>query len=118
MCYFDLFLRCRWRRRGGKKGGKSKDGKFEGIVAVLYEYLDLCVDWGRFVLGESGEAADKETKEVEGKDDKEAEIAKKREALKGAVRVLVAAAVRSGASKEVRDQVDKDRAGIAIWRIP
>ena len=43
---------------------------------------------------------------------------KKREALKSAVKVLVAAAVRSGESKEVKDQVDKERSGIAMWRIP
>ncbi|EJF63816.1 hypothetical protein DICSQDRAFT_101872 [Dichomitus squalens LYAD-421 SS1] len=83
----------------------SKDGKFEGIVGVLYEFLDLCVDWERLVLSTAGEqggesAADKE------------------EAVKDAVEVLVAAAVRSGASKAVKDEIDKERAGIAMWRIP
>ncbi|KAJ3522891.1 hypothetical protein NMY22_g11691 [Coprinellus aureogranulatus] len=32
------------------KPKKSVSGKFEGIVKVLYEYLDLCVDWERVVL--------------------------------------------------------------------
>lgn len=34
----------------GGKPSKSASGKFEGVVQVLYEYLDLCVDWDRLVL--------------------------------------------------------------------
>ncbi|KAJ6499558.1 hypothetical protein C8R47DRAFT_1068495 [Mycena vitilis] len=41
-----------------------------------------------------------------------------RKALKSALGLLVAAAVRSGASKEVKKEVDKERSGIAMWRIP
>ena len=94
-------------------GARSKDGKFEGIVGVVYEFLDLCVDWERFVLGSDGNDTPRDTEEGHGEDD-----GKKREALKAGVEVLVAAAVRSGASKEVKEQVDKERSGIAIWRIP
>ena len=48
----------------------------------------------------------------------EADTEKKKQAVKDAVEVLVAAAVQSGASKAVKDEIDKDRAGIAMWRIP
>lgn len=95
----------------------SKDGRFEGIVGVLYEYLDFCVDWNRVVLSAAGEQATDGSADVQDGDAK-ADEEKKREAVKAAVKVLVAAAVRSGASKEVKEQVDKERSGIAMWRIP
>ncbi|EPQ53447.1 hypothetical protein GLOTRDRAFT_100608 [Gloeophyllum trabeum ATCC 11539] len=77
---------------------------FHGIVTVLFEYLDLCVDWERLVLPEGEKKGD-------GMDEKKT-------TLKDAVALLVAAAVRSGESKEVKKEVDKERSGIAIWRIP
>ena len=95
----------------------SKDGRFEGIVSVLYEYLDLCVDWERVVLSTAGEQGGDAAADV--KDgETQVEEEKKKEAVKDAVEVLVAAAVRSGASKAVKDEIDKERAGIAMWRIP
>jgi len=42
----------------------------------------------------------------------------KQQCLRGALEVVVAAAVRSGESKEVKKEVDKERSGIAMWRIP
>lgn len=104
---------------GDEPDAASRDGRFEGIVGVLYEYLDLCVDWERAVLAtadaQGGEgAAAEEVQDGETNADEE----KKREAVKAAVKLLVAAAVRSGASKEVKDKVDKERSGIAMWRIP
>ncbi|KZT22738.1 hypothetical protein NEOLEDRAFT_1097186 [Neolentinus lepideus HHB14362 ss-1] len=71
---------------------------FQGIVNVMSEYLDLCIDWERVVLPEG------ETKN-------------KKDTVKNAISLLVAAAVRSGNSKEVKKEVDKERSGIAIWRI-
>ncbi|KAH9941220.1 uncharacterized protein BXZ73DRAFT_42301 [Epithele typhae] len=102
---------------GDGAGDRSADGRFEGIVGVLFEYLDLCVDWPRFVLAgaEAQEGAGVEAAADTGADE---DVEKKKGALKDAVKVLVAAAVRSGASKEVKDQVDKERSGIAMWRIP
>lgn len=38
--------------------------------------------------------------------------------VKDAVALLVAGAVRSGESKQVKDKIDKERSGIAMWRIP
>ncbi|TFK47590.1 hypothetical protein OE88DRAFT_1665817 [Heliocybe sulcata] len=72
---------------------------FQGIVNVMFEYVDLCIDWERLVLPEGD------------RDDK-------KDTVKNAISLLVAAAVRSGNSKEVKKEVDKERSGIAIWRIP
>ncbi|KAL0580224.1 hypothetical protein V5O48_001817 [Marasmius crinis-equi] len=81
---------------------KSASGKFEGIVQVLLEFLDLCLDWERVIqLGD-----EKLTEE------------RKRDEVKAAVTLLVASAVRSRDSKEAKKELDKDRSGIAMWRIP
>jgi hypothetical protein len=72
---------------------------FEGIVSVLCEYLELCVDWTRLKMDV---LAEDNVKKV----------------IRDAVMLLVASAVRSGASKEAREQIDKERSGIAMWRIP
>ncbi|TDL24587.1 hypothetical protein BD410DRAFT_767103 [Rickenella mellea] len=76
--------------------------KFMGVVNVLFEYLGLCVDWERVIVPKTDSSTEEERKE----------------ALKGAVTLLVAAAVRSKDSKEVKKDVDADRAGIVIFRIP
>jgi hypothetical protein len=63
----------------------------------------MCVDWERVVVsGDPAKPADMDA----------------RKALKSALGLLVAAAVRSGGSKEVKKEVDKERSGIAMWRIP
>lgn len=89
------------------KGGKLEEGElersFEGTVSVLYEYLDLCIDWERVEVPEK---------------DKNAEMEERRSAVRDAVMLLVAAAVRSKDSKQVQKEVDKERAGLAMWRIP
>ena len=95
----------------GVQGAEMNDDAvtetYAGLVGVLFEYVDLCVDWVRLeVPGE----ADGETTE-NGTD-------KQRNAVRDAVALLVAAAIRSGESKEVKNKVDKERAGIAMWRIP
>ncbi|KAJ7039892.1 hypothetical protein C8F04DRAFT_1085253 [Mycena alexandri] len=81
----------------------AAQGKFGGIVNVFFEYLDMCVDWDRVIV--SGDP-EKPT-DIDG-----------RKALKSALGLLVAAAIRSGESKEVKKEVDKERSGIAMWRIP
>ncbi|KAJ7442488.1 hypothetical protein B0H11DRAFT_2093882 [Mycena galericulata] len=78
-------------------------GKFGGIVNVLFEYIDMCVDWERVIA--SGDPT--KPSEMDG-----------RKALKSALGLLVAAAVRSGSSKQVKKEIDKERSGIAMWRIP
>lgn len=89
-------------------------GKFGGIVNVISEFLDLCVDWDRLVL--SAEQGGTDASLV--KEDVEADLVAKKRAVKDAVTLLVAGAIRSGESKEVKSKVDKERSGIAMWRIP
>ena len=84
--------------------------KFGGIVDVFCEYLDLCVDWDRVVLPRAADSDASETKDMD--------VEGKKSALRQAVTMLVASAIRSGESKEVADKVEKDRSGIAMWRIP
>ncbi|KAJ7151072.1 hypothetical protein C8R46DRAFT_492924 [Mycena filopes] len=81
----------------------AAQGKFGGIVNVFFEYLDMCVDWERVVVSGDPE----KPSDMDG-----------RKALKSALGLLVAATIRSGESKEVKKEVDKERSGIAMWRIP
>ncbi|RDB16033.1 hypothetical protein Hypma_003440 [Hypsizygus marmoreus] len=86
----------------GEAGEKSPDGKFEGVVSVLFEYLDLCVDWERVMVDKGGEVGERNPKDV----------------LKDALTLLLAAAIRTANSKEVKNEIDEERCGIAMWRIP
>lgn len=98
-------------------GESLEEGRFGGIVNVYCEYLDLCVDWARVVLPSATRIADGH-KDYDGDIVKDADEAGKRSALKQAVTMLVASAIRSGQSKEVMNKVDKERSGIAMWRLP
>lgn len=84
-------------------GQTTESGKYEGIVNVLCEFLDLCVDWNRVTVPDADG-------KPEGED--------KKGMLKDAVALLVAGAIRSGDSKEVKKEIDKERSGVAMWRIP
>ncbi|KAG6831469.1 hypothetical protein H0H92_010378 [Tricholoma furcatifolium] len=86
--------------------GTTSDGKFEGVVKVISEYLELAVDWERVVV--PGNVAETPAKDVESK----------KLSVKDAIALLVASAVRTRASKEVQTEVDVDRCGIVMWRIP
>ncbi len=100
-----LTLENLWKMELPEEGAGSKTGAFEGVVTVLFEFLDLCVDWARVTLdGELGKpvADDNAGKNV----------------VKESLTLLVAAAIRSRESKEVRNEVDEQRAGVAMWRIP
>ncbi|KAK0204030.1 hypothetical protein DFS33DRAFT_1336258 [Desarmillaria ectypa] len=92
-----------WKVELPPEGGESQPGQFEGIVSVLYEFLDLCIDWERVVLEEGSSEHDENTK---------------RNILKVSLMLLLAAAVRSKECKEVVYEVDKEKSGIAMWRIP
>ena len=95
---------------------RSASGRFEGIVNVIFEYLDHCVDWDRFVVPGAASPGDV------GNASKEQESGTRyfggESALKDAVTLLVAAAIRSRTSKEVKKALHADRSGIAMWRIP
>lgn len=118
LAWDSLTLEQLWEIELPAEGGKSASGKFEGIVNVLFEYVDMCVDWERFVapvVADRDSATTSDKGEGEGRD---AVRETKQQCLRGALEVIVAAAVRSGESKEVKKEVDKERSGIAMWRIP
>ena len=105
LAWDSLTLEQLWQVELPPDGGTSTSGKFEGITKVLFEYLDLCVDWDRVVVpGIDGPAL----KTEEGK----------KLVLKNSLEILLAAVVRSVESREVKKEVDKERCGIAMWRIP
>lgn len=76
----------------------TKHDKFNGIVRILFEYISLCVDWDRVTVGEGDEG--------------------KKKAVSNALELVVAAAAQSFDSKQVKKNVDLDRAGIVIFRMP
>lgn len=97
-------------------GGNGGD-KLKGVVQVLLEYLDLCIDWNRVTL-ESGEDVSKE--EAGGAVGRSVlnTLEDKRDAVRNALTLLLLAAVCSKDSKQVKKEVDLERAGIVIFRIP
>ncbi|KAH8116134.1 hypothetical protein DFH11DRAFT_1832287 [Phellopilus nigrolimitatus] len=107
---------------GGGEGGAA----LRGVVSVLCEYVGLCVDWGRVrlargdgsVSAEGPEAGAGEGATEEPGEDLLVGEEARRDAVRAALALLVAAAVCSKDSKEVRKEVDADRAGIVIFRIP
>ena len=103
-----------WKVKLPQEGDDTVGKKFEGIVGVLLEYLDLCLDYDRVI--EPHVATD--GSEEKRNEDATLNSDKKREKVKEALSLLVAAAVESGKSKKVKDEVDKERSGIAMWRIP
>ncbi|THH28143.1 hypothetical protein EUX98_g6041 [Antrodiella citrinella] len=96
-----------------EEGGSEAGTKFHGIVTVLFEFLDLCIDWDRVLLSLKQSSPDSVNEDTIAQS-----LEEKKTAVQDAVRVLVAGAVRSGSSKQARREVDKDRSGIAMWRIP
>ncbi|KAH7400329.1 hypothetical protein BKA64DRAFT_671616 [Cadophora sp. MPI-SDFR-AT-0126] len=76
---------------------QTKKGEYEGVVRILFEYLSLCVDWERVIVGEGDE--------------------ERKKAVRDAVELVVAAAVQSVDSKAVMKDVDLDRAGIVVFRM-
>ncbi|KAF4616779.1 hypothetical protein D9613_008641 [Agrocybe pediades] len=89
-------------------GATSHSGKFEGIVGVLLEYLDFCVDWERMI-----------TPDLHSESKKGPHYPSTPQAvLRHAVTLLVAAAVRTKDSKQAKKKVDPERCGIAFWRLP
>jgi hypothetical protein len=105
MAWDGLTLEQLWKVELPPEGSEtSSSGRYEGIVNVLFEYLDLCIDWERILLQGTGDGK-------EGGDDGKL-------ALKDALKLLVAGAVRSGESKAVKKEVDEARSGVAMWRIP
>jgi hypothetical protein len=92
---------------GADAASNDVSSKFDGIVKVLGEYLELCIDWSRFLVPKERSGMVPAPSQDEGKI-----------ALREALQLLLAAAIRSKDNKEVQKEVDADRAGIAMWRIP
>ncbi|EJD54780.1 hypothetical protein AURDEDRAFT_110266 [Auricularia subglabra TFB-10046 SS5] len=95
-----------------KLDGGVDGARFRAVADSLFEYVALCVDWERVIPDsqlESGESVDHES-EVD-------MLGKRRSAVRRAVETLLAGAVQSDC-KEVRSKVDRDRAGIAFFRVP
>ncbi|KZV76605.1 hypothetical protein PENSPDRAFT_569316 [Peniophora sp. CONT] len=103
-----------WKVKLPQEDDAEVGKKFEGIVSVLLEYLELCVDYDRVI--EPRLTSDASDEKQDG--DTLLDVDGKREKVKEALTLLVAAAVESGKSKKVKDEVDKERSGIAMWRIP
>lgn len=97
------------------EGSDEGREEFKGVVDVLCEFVDLCIDWERVVLSEQ-ELAAEDNAQDNAQDG--ADIDVKRRSVRSAMQLLVASAIRSGESKEVIQDVDKERSGIAMWRIP
>jgi hypothetical protein len=81
----------------------------QGVADVLLEYLSFCVDWDRVLVpsGVAAEIIEEESGNV-----------RKKAALRDAVGVLVAGLIKSKESKAVKADVDLERAGIVMFRIP
>jgi hypothetical protein len=76
----------------------AKHDKYDGVVRILFEYMSLCVDWARVTVGDGEE--------------------EQKTAVRDALELVVASAAQSFDSKSVKKDVDLDRAGIVIFRIP
>lgn len=93
---------------GKEKGGVDGEA-FKGVVACLFEYLSLCTDWDRVVIPEGAENT-----QSGAVDDGEF----KKKIVRDGLELVLAGAVRSHDSKAVQADVDSDRAGIAMFRMP
>ncbi|KAF8511568.1 hypothetical protein BU17DRAFT_97135 [Hysterangium stoloniferum] len=103
-----------------KQPGGVESPKAKGVINVICEYLGLCVDWERVTA-----VPDEKEKEiiagVSEEDEQKAEEAllnEKQAAVKEAVRLLVVGAINSAQSEEAKKEIDLDRAGIVMFRIP
>lgn len=77
---------------------QAKHEKYDTIVRILFEYISLCVDWERVTVGDT-----KEERET---------------AVRDSLELVVASAAQSWDSKAARKDVDIERAGIVVFRIP
>ncbi|EJD05607.1 uncharacterized protein FOMMEDRAFT_103735 [Fomitiporia mediterranea MF3/22] len=82
--------------------GVSNEGgpRFRGALDILNEYIGLCVDWERVRL------------------DTVATEQGRKDAVRNALALLLIAAICSKDSKQVKKDVEIDRAGLVIFRIP
>lgn len=91
--------------------------QFQKAINVLYEYMDLCIDWERVRLEDVKDVKGEEAGKSSGINRLKSEEMKK-DAVRDALNLLLIAAICSGESKEVQKEVDAGRAGIVIYRVP
>ncbi|KAG8716499.1 hypothetical protein FRC08_009408 [Ceratobasidium sp. 394] len=91
---------------GRDQGGVDGEA-FKGIVTCLFEYLSLCVDWERVIVPDEV----KDTEVAVGDDFK-------KKIVRDGLELVLAGAVRSHDSKAVKADVDANRAGVAMFRMP
>lgn len=99
------------------KDGNGGD-KFKGVVTVLCEYIDLCVDWDRVVLEKDEDVEQEQAGNMSIGASFISSTEDKRAAVRNAMILLLIAAVCSKDSKQVKNDVDAERAGIVAFRIP
>ncbi|KAF8511569.1 hypothetical protein BU17DRAFT_97136 [Hysterangium stoloniferum] len=94
--------------------------KAKGVINAICEYLGECVDWERVAVVPDekeketiAEAPEEDEQKVE-----KASLNEKHDAVEKAVRLLVIGAINSAQSEEAKKEIDLDRAGIAMFRIP
>lgn len=100
------------------KGEDNKGGpRFRGALEVLNEYMSLCVEWDRVRLEHGKDVEGEEAGGSPGDSVLASELERK-DAVRDALAILLIAAICSKDSKQVKKEVDADRAGIVIFRIP
>lgn len=95
--------------------------KFKGVVNVFCEYAELCIDWDRVKLENNDVVQSEQLDDVPPKTPSESTISSdtdKRQAVRNALTLLLISAVCSKDSKQVTKEVDVERAGIVVFRIP
>ncbi|KAG8729187.1 hypothetical protein FRC12_021203 [Ceratobasidium sp. 428] len=94
----------------GKEQGGVDGEAFKGIVTCLFEYLSLCVDWDHIIVPD--EVKEHMDDVAVGDNDFRKKI------VRDGLELVLAGAVRSHDSKAVKADVDADRAGVAMFRMP
>ncbi|CAE6439590.1 unnamed protein product [Rhizoctonia solani] len=92
----------------GKEKGGIHGEAFKGVVTCLFEYLSLCVEWDRIIIPEE---VTNPAEAATGEDFK-------KQVVRDGIELVVAGAIRSYDSKAVKANVDINRAGIVMFRMP
>lgn len=96
--------------------------KFKGVVDVFCEYMELCIDWDRVKLEKSDAVQGEQHSDVPGQttssESAVSDDIDRRYAVRNALTLLLISAVCSKESKQVMKEVDVERAGVVVFRIP
>lgn len=93
-----------------KLEGGVGGARFKAVADKLVEYVSLCIDWDRVVPDSQVESTANGTARVDLDENR-------RSAVRRAVESLLTGAVQSDC-KELRNKLDRDRAGIVFFRVP